>query len=1069
MSDYTIRPYTSDDNAALAVMWNESDDQWPGTFTGGVPMTEEMMQDWMDKETCLMRLVAENNSNGSIVGYGSLWQNASQEDTCYVAVLNVHPAHQRRSLARRVLTQMVDWATDNGYRRVTIGTWPGNLKSVPLYKKVGFFWVPDTDVYLENYIPTVRQLPVARRFFERHDWYTTFRRELKQVEDAQRHPATGDMKVFVLRWEEDGEFLEAVVDCQGQALAGLETANLAAYAVVDESEPAQGIAYPVRWRVTNKRAEPVDVSLLANGETGIELNHKASFTLDAAEEYVFGAMCTCAVDAPRLDPTDGGEEKPAPRIKTTLIIGGDVLELGTGLRYRPAVEINAEPEFPSLLPGQSETIHLQLRNRAKRPLSGELTIVPQEDLTTDWLRHEFELEAGGYAGLPLTVTCDQAGATPLLVAATFADGDRQVTAAPQRIPLLVTAPGGVSADRGEDMIVIENDFFQLTCRPTGGLGVARNKARGRRAARILEEAGPPFEPWDLLEKQYDLALEHGRGWARATLTAKSGNFPGLTIAREITVTASPLIQVRYRVVNNGAMPHTFQVRPGVRLADIDVSHVALPRVERLVLERASEFPAVHGDLPQKPDLLAEQWMALTRDGQVTGVIWNKDVVEHEFWWERLFLSFAGRALEPQSATIVGPFYLYIGPGDWRDVRRVWQRTTGVAPLRPEVLPAADRPHAFGLSPAPLVTLNGQVEATLCADSVRQREMQGRIVVEPPPGWTVGRGELPVEGLTLKRSLEETLHLTATDDRIGAVSGQLCLKADQFDETRPFTIIRLGDEKASVQVEETQEAEQPLWTIANRRCTWTVAPAFHGGVIAWREAGSDGNHLMTAFPGDGELGWLKPWFGGVRPMIMPMDEDRGWPGKLHEETFVGAPFEMTDARGISWHGVQLVASLKREGFEGLRAEIAFLTVGGSNVLKTIYRLVNETSVYRRFRLGLLAFCQVDGRHQETVLYGEDFQRKRTPQMSYLRVGPWGAAVNPDSGRAVVHVVASGGKGMELGDWGVDGGHLFAYNRVVLAPHSSRAMVTYLALTGSLEEAKRYGSFAAEIARQREVSE
>ena len=123
-----------------------------------------------------------------------------------------------------------------------------------------------------------------------------------------------------------------------------------------------------------------------------------------------------------------------------------------------------------------------------------------------------------------------------------------------------------------------------------------------------------------------------------------------------------------------------------------------------------------------------------------------------------------------------------------------------------------------------------------------------------------------------------------------------------------------------------------------------------------------NHLMTAFPDDGELGWLKPWFGGIWPTLMPAgDDDRGWPGKLHEETFAAASFDATDVRGIPWRGVQLAASLTREGFEGLRAEIAYLTVGASNVLKIIYRLVNETSAHRRAVPGLLAFLQVDGQH------------------------------------------------------------------------------------------------------------
>ncbi len=45
-----------------------------------------------------------------------------------------------------------------------------------------------------------------------------------------------------------------------------------------------------------------------------------------------------------------------------------------------------------------------------------------------------------------------------------------------------------------------------------------------------------------------------------------------------------------------------------------------------------------------------------------------------------------------------------------------------------------------------------------------------------------------------------------------------------------------------------------------------------------------------------------------------------------------------------------------------------------------------------------------------------------------------------------------------DWGVDGGHLFFENEVTLAPHDSHELVAYLALTGSLDEARRYSCLA-----------
>jgi hypothetical protein len=490
-----------------------------------------------------------------------------------------------------------------------------------------------------------------------------------------------------------------------------------------------------------------------------------------------------------------------------------------------------------------------------------------------------------------------------------------------------------------------------------------------------------------------------------------------------------------------------------------VSHIALPRKERLVIERASEFPSAHGDFPKKADGMAEQWTALVRGGQTVGAVWNEDVVEHEMWWERLHLTFGERTLEPQRAVEIGPLYVYAGPGDWRDVRRVWQRTTGATAQTAQAEPEPDRPHSFGLSPAPLVTLNGQAEARLHADTVRELEMHGRVVVEPPPGWTVDRAEFAVEGLALEKPLEETLRLTATDARVGAADGQLRLEANMFDDVRPFTVIRLGDESAPVQVEQRQQAGQSLWDVANGRCTWTVAPDYHGGVTIWREAGSEVNHLMTAFPENGELGWLKPWFGGITPMFMPRTEhDEGWPGKLHEETFTAGPFETVGADGIVWRGVQATTSMQREQCQGIRAEIAYLTVGGSNVLQVVYRLVNETGVYRRYRQGLMAFCQVDGQHHDTVLYGDGFQRKRTPQMSWSIVGPWGAAVNPSTGRALVVVGALTQKRVEVSDWGVDGGHVMFYNQVTLAPHGSHELVAYLALAESLEEAKRYRGFA-----------
>jgi len=1068
---YVVRPYTSDDNAGLAVMWNESDDQWPGTFTRGVPFTEERVRKWMEHEVCLMCLVVEDTSDGAIVGFGTLWENPARKDSCYVATLNVHPAHQKRSLARRMLTQMVDWATEHGYQRVTINTWPANLKSVPLYKKVGFVWVPEMNVFMENYIPMIRQLDLAQDFFSRHNWYTAFQRELSQKEDDERHPATGEMKVFVFRWEEDGEFLEVVIDRYAQTITGIETADIAAYAVVDESEPAQGFSSPIRWQITNKQDHPMQISILAEGEKGIALNHHASFALEGGESHDIEATFICAADAERLKLNERNRNKTAPKIKTMLVVGSQtssgvqqqMMELGTGVRYRPAVDISLDTRFPSLLPGKEQTIHVVLRNRTGRRIRGMVSIVPQEGLRTDWMRHDFEIEPEHYAGLPLKVTCDHAGAMLFTAHAAITSEDDAIAIAPKQFPLLTTPLGEVNAcmNPDDEYAIAENDLFQFTCHARGGFCRIYNKALKRGEVMALEELGPPFQPMDLREKDYQITLESGRGWAKITVTITSGRFPGLQLVRNITVTASPALRIEYRLVNNGEIPHDVQVRTYVGFSNFDreIGMAALPRTDRLITTRAIEFPSTHGDLPEEPEKMAEQWMAVSREGQAAGVIWGQEIVKHEAWWQWMGLSFARHTIDLQQIVMTEPLHLYVGPGDWRDVRRFWQRLTGNPIQYIEALPETQKPHSFHLNPTPLIASGNEVQAQLCLDSARLQSLNGCLLIEPPQDWNVDQTEVAVSEVNLEKPLSVPLRFTTTHDGIGAFGGQLRLESQLRNEIEPFTILRLGDDSTSVTVTQQKQAEQPVWILKNGRHAWTIAPDFHAGIIAWndgdvKDGESSPNHLMTSFPDDGNLGWLRPWFGGIRPSFFVGDDAHIWPGRLQDEVFTTKPYEETAANGLTWQGVQLASVLTREQCQGVRIELCYLTLGASNVLKLVFRVMNESSAPRRATPGFLTFTQLDGDHAQSVLYADNVQRKRMTEMAWTRVGSWGAVVNPETQRAMVMISGCGDTLMGVMDWGKDGGHFWYDDELTVPPFESRELVGYLALTESLEQARQY---------------
>ncbi|RIK37770.1 MAG: hypothetical protein DCC55_23265 [Chloroflexi bacterium] len=1068
---YIIEPYTHDHDAALAVMWNESDQQWPGGFTRGIPFTAERIADWMDKQTALVRLVVKTDS-GAVVGYGSLWDEPSQPGrSCYVDLLNVHPDHQGRSLARLMLAQMVDYATEHGYSRMTIGTWAANLKAVPLYKKVGFFWKPNTTVFMENYIPGLRRLPVLQDFFAKEDWYTTYTRQLQQIEDDQRHPRTGDTEVYICRWtHSNGATVEAVIDRKAQTITGLETGEFAVYAQVDASKPVQGLSYPVTWEITNKTNTPMNVQLEASGDNDVEVSHSQAFTLEPEETTTVTARYRCATDAPRLD-LSSWRPKPTPQIRTRLLLDGKELILGSGVQYEPAIQVTLHPGQPTLTPGLAQTVLVQVKSYLDRPLQGMLRIVDAGGLTTDWEEQPLTAAAEGFASAPLQLHSAHETATTVKFSATFANGDEQASTAPQTLPVLVRSVGHVAAllyqpDPTRNEIIIENDFFHFGCRQRAGQMWLSNRAGQDYHIHLQETLGPPYAPSEFDQSDYELALHQEAGRARATFSITSTRFPGLKVVREVTVTASPVVEVRHWLENEGTITHTCKVQTTLDLLDnfSTSAQSALPRHERLITTLSSLMPEVEGDFPKRPEDVAEQWGAQTLDGQVHGVVWGADVTEHE--WRPWFfdLTSAECRVPPQGRVEFSPLYLYCGPGDWRTVRRIWQQRNGQTDqirLDNLAMPAGTLPHQIVITPEPALTLAEQVTVQLRADNVRQQPINGQIIVTPPPGWSVEPPELALDNLQQGKTLDATLHLAGLAAPVGPAIGQVELQTADFDRVQPFTILRLGDQRHSVAITQAQEHGQALWRIDNGRMLWPVAPGFQAGVVGWYEVGSTVNHLDTAFPNDGEFEWLRPWFGGIRPTLG--SGEGGWPGKLHRESFVAEPHEVTDEQGLTWRGVRLAAELQgQKTLKGLHAEIEYLTVPGSNVLKAIFRLINTTPVYWPVWnpwLAFMLFCQADGSYDNAVLYGESpyaghVQRKRSIASQWIRVGNWAAVVNPTSGRALTAVCPSQPESIVLLNSGQRGGHLMATQSKPVAPESATELVLYVALVDSLAQAREY---------------
>ena len=453
------------------------------------------------------------------------------------------------------------------------------------------------------------------------------------------------------------------------------------------------------------------------------------------------------------------------------------------------------------------------------------------------------------------------------------------------------------------------------------------------------------------------------------------------------------------------------------------------------------------------------------DGQAHGIIWPADVTDHEWRPWSFELYSAEHTLAPQESQTVSSYHLYCGPGDWRDVRRVWQSVTGVQSspytlnsldndLMPEPLPS----HRTRLLPEPLVTLTGEIEATLHAENIRAVKLNGAIDLVLPTGWVADVNQVAVDELNANHTLTKSIKLTTAQD-VGAVTGQLQFCNQVADETTSFALLRLGDANREITIAEETVADQQVWRVTNGRMAYTVAPDFHGGIIDWQDQDSERNHLYTSFPDEGSFQWMKPWFGGIRPMLVTTDSS--WPGKLHEVALTPTIVDAPDRRDLLWRGVRLTGVPVEESAQGITFQLDYLTLPGSNVLKLVFRLINRTSVYRGAGRAWPIwgiYCQADGDKSNATLHAETpylgaIQRKRSEQNRDIPVRNWGVVENTETGRAFAVITGERGQKLELSDADKLGGHFWVDHGRDLPPHGEVEMVTYLALAGSVAEAKR----------------
>lgn len=1045
---YTIREYRRDDPEdarKLAEMWNESDKAWPEGFTHGVPFTAERIQQWLGNASRLAIFVVEYGEQ--IVGYGDLYAQKGQNEVAYIDLLNVSPLHQGKGLGRDLILTILKRTVELGYKQLTLHTWPGNLQAVPLYKKTGFFWKPDTNVYMQNFIPTILALPIAQEFFARHDWYPTFRRDLSVQPDDRRW---NGIPVYIYEWRADGEHLRVIIDREAETVTAIETDRLAVSCSAGFERLAAGLKGTARWKIENRQSQPMTVGIVARGEKGI--------LLEVQEGGIVQEHLTLEREY-RLDPQarPSDADRPAPKIRSTLLVDGTPIELGSGVRVLPAVDVL----FHScgLHVGKPEKVVVNLRSYLPFPIRGKLLVGQSHGLYIAERQIPFEIEAESWGAVTLVITPLEAGTFTLYLQVLVEEAldagkarelgfEAPLRCRPKQVAVRALDTGRVTSSILPDSheAVLENEMLTVIVSLKGGGLQIRHRLLDREVMwQGAGSLGPPFEGWQQIPRTFSARLKESAGSATLVIEMPTADEPRLVLEKWVTLTESPVVQVQWRVVNNSETPFSGKLR--VATSASRNRRIAIPLRDAILYEPVEgwgEFPLGDADLPLSASEYAEEWVAWEEDGRAMGVVWE-ECHEQEINPEQISHDFLVPEIPPQSSFFLPPVYLLPDAAGWQDVRRWWRGLTQPAEETPPSLPVVPVTEVR-LEPAPLLLLEDEARAALSVYHRRLKPLTGTVSLQSPLA-TFRKARFQVGNANLQRPFYEPVQMVTMLAGTDAFAVRAVLETETTAREFSLPVLQVGDFRAGLIVQQDGE----VYLVDNGQIHLKVAPQFGGSLVSLETDGV--NHLLSAYPEARSFLWFNPWFGGIHPVC-----GRLWSRILTDAVFTGEPVEVIGERGFRWKGVRVSTQPPHRDWRWLRLDCEYLTLPGSNLLAVRLRVQNLTSAEMRSHFGIAFWCQPGGERERAVaIYerGEQVATRRRGDYSVeVQATCWAAVQHGETGVTLLAVNPAEDGHVEVLDCGREGAHLSAEMELRFSPQECKESLIWLVLTRQGERVAVY---------------
>ncbi len=979
----TIKIYEPSMAKAAAEMFNSFKELWPGGFGGSIPYTEQRVKDWLDKTSAYADLFAVDEE-GTLAGYCGLYPHWRDKEAAYISILGVTPKAKGKKFGKRLLLKALEIALANGLTRVDLNTWSGNLEAVPLYKKIGLFWVPDTEVYMQDFIPGILQLPLAKDYFEKHpDWYGSFKRELTQVPDEQ---TVENMEIYSYVFENGEDRLEAEVDRYGWGFCSFERVldgkKISIKTRMKSHKIFIGIPNAMTIRIRNDNGQDVKVKMNVEAFEGLiwkepfpkSFELKKGEILDITREFTVDNTTTVFKD----------NNRSCERIKSTISIENNAIELVTSGKIQSAIDLRSinENRFMFVPIGKESVISMDLINHTDLELKGEINInIPGLENSKQIINYSIKPNDISGIQVPITFPTNQKKNKLTIEAkSSFTFNNKKEEMPCFYHPIIAKKNNIVELLEFEDTKTLYLVTDKLTARASlegGNIRVYQQDNQG--SVQLNHQAGPPFGLSLDRTLLHTYELQQDGHYTTLILSAESLQVLGLQVKKYLRVVPGSN-EVEYWVEYSNKLQkgsihvcgRTSTASGGITLSPMAAKGKSFTPIKGKIVECDSVADFLTSPLlTENPKDWYETWTAteglIYKD--LSTWIWKPDNIEKVNVMKGSLSRLDSVTKEVNPGEIFKPVHLWYSFGmvSLQEVRNRWNQLVGNTTFSYQENFLG--PKTVKLIEAEIVDGNivhsGKTHTkTITLNFSSSYPLQGALTLKAPKGWQIK--------FIVEKERKETIQLPKYEPFIplpiqveiivpektkaSIETLQLHLSSEfELDFDLPVLIASAD----TVKITESAIGERKIYEISNGSLSFVVPKDIGGNLLKLKDSKGK-TFLIDNFPE------LQPRFffthniGGMQPAVIHFGANN--PFYKPEDTTT----EIVD-EGL-WKGIKSswIITNDKEYLKGLNVEMTYLTLPGSSIIRAIITLDNKTARKMPCGSGLMVDIGLDGSRENNVI-------------------------------------------------------------------------------------------------------